>query len=207
MLNDRTVESGITLEQFYEAAAIGRRQSIDELLMRFPASERIRDPIAIGLRAMKAVTGGDVHGGIALLKRAATHCDARTRRYLLDLLLPLLVNTNALDEASRLLADTESYDDQLEPAFEAMRAVVSARQGDDARSVAYAKAALDSGRTSDNPVIVGRVLMRAASSAFFREDLEEAQERALEAARWHERIDSHTRGLAIRTSRVSTPDA
>jgi len=191
MLNDHSVETGVSVEQFHEAASIGRRQVIDELLMRFPASARIRDPIAMGLRAMKAVTGGDVPAGVALLRRAATHADAHVRRYLLELLIPLLTNTNALDEAAALLADAGAGNDQLEPAFEGLRAIIAARQGDDAASVAHARAALDGGHTSDNPIIVGRVLMRTASAAFFREDLEEAQERALESARWHERIESH----------------
>ncbi len=191
MLNDHAVEPGVTLEQFHEVAAIGRRQAIDELLLRYPASARIRDPIPIALRAMKAVLGGDVPSGIALMNRAATHSDARTKRYILELLIPLLINTNQLDEAARLLEGVEDLEDQLAPAFESLRSVIASRQGDDAASLAYATHALTAGRAIDNPIIIGRVLMRTAFAAFFREDIEEAQERALESARWHERIDSH----------------
>jgi DNA-binding CsgD family transcriptional regulator len=196
MLNDRAVDLGVTLEQFYAAAALGQRRALDELLMRFPASARIREPIAIALRGMKSVTTGDVPGGIALLKRAAGHCDEHVRRYFLDLLVPLLINTNAIDEAAALLSEIEPRADQLDPAFEALRSVVAARQGDDETSVRHAAAALEGGRGADNPIITGRVLMRTAQAAFFREDLEEAQERSLEAARWHERLDSHRNAAA-----------
>jgi DNA-binding CsgD family transcriptional regulator len=191
MLNDSSQDAGVTLERFYEAAALGRKQGIDELLMRFPASARIREPLAIALRAMKGIIGGDVPGGIALLKRAASHCDERTRRYLLELLIPLLINTNEIEEAARLLAGIEDGTDELGPAFTALRSVVSAREGNDAESEVYSRTALEAGRAIDNPILIGRVLMRTALSAFYREDLEEAQERALEAARWHERIESH----------------
>jgi DNA-binding CsgD family transcriptional regulator len=191
VLNDRTVEPGVSYEEFHDVAALGRRQAIDELLMRFPASARIREPVAIALRGMKAVTAGDVAGGIALLKRAASHCDKHLRRYIFELLIPLLINTNETDEAAKILVDLERQNDYLEPAFDALRSVIAARQGDDQASAAHARVALETGRASDNPVIIGRVLMRAAWAAFYREDVEEAQERSLEAARWHERLDSH----------------
>jgi DNA-binding CsgD family transcriptional regulator len=192
MLNDRAVDTGVAIEEFYAAAALGRRSAIDELLARFPASVRIRDPVAIALRAMKAATGGDVPGGVALLRRASTHCDAPTRRYFLDLLIPLLVNTAQTDEAARLLAEMEPSGDDLDAAFDALRALFAARNGEDAASIEHARVALDRARACENPVVIGRVLMRTSAAAFYREDLEEAQERSLEAARWHERLDAYT---------------
>ncbi len=77
------------------------------------------------------------------------------------------------------------------PAFAALRAIVAARQGNDAASAWFAREALDAGRAVDNPMIVGRVLQRTALAAFYREDFDEAQDRALEAARWYERFESH----------------
>lgn len=191
MLNDRAVVPSVTLEEFYEVAAIGRPQAIDALLARFPASVRIRDPIPIALRAMRSVVGGDVPGGIALLRRASTHCDPRTRRYLLDLLLPLLIATYEIEEAARLLAELDDVEDELVPAFEALRSMVASRQGNDEASAVHSRDALATGRAIDNPIIVGRVLFRTAFAAFYRENVEEAQERALEAARWNERIDAN----------------
>jgi DNA-binding CsgD family transcriptional regulator len=191
MLNDHAPESVVTLERFYEVAAIGRHADIVALLERFPASARIRDPIAIALRGMKAVTGGDVPGGLALLKRSAEHCEGRARHYILDLLIPVLVNTNEIDEAARLLEGADDVAGELVPVFLAMRAVVAARQGADAASEAFAREALQTGRGMDNGSIVGRTLQRIGMAAFYREDFEEAQERALEAARWFERIESH----------------
>ncbi|MDB5092488.1 MAG: hypothetical protein JWO85_589, partial [Candidatus Eremiobacteraeota bacterium] len=191
MLSGHPAEPVVTLEHFYETCAMGRHADIVALLGRFPASARIRDPIAIALRGMKAVTGGDMQGGLALLKRAAAHSDGRVRAYILDLLMPVMVSTNEIDEVARLLETTEDVAEELVPAFLSMRAVVAARHGADAASAAYAREALEIGRGLDNASIVGRTLQRTGLAAFYREDFEEAQERALEAARWFERIESH----------------
>jgi ATP/maltotriose-dependent transcriptional regulator MalT len=189
-------DHGLTLERFYEIAIEARPANVDAGLARFPASARIRSPIAIGLRAMKAVTGGDVPGGIALLKRAVGHCDGRPREYLLELLVPLLLATNALAEAEEALALVEDTVPELIPAFAASRALLAARQGDDSTSALWATEALMTGRAVDQPMIVGRVLQRTAVAAFYREDFDEAQDRALEAARCYERLESHRNAAA-----------
>src|SRR5258708_32085041 len=135
-------EPVVTLERFYEICAMGRHADIAALLTRFPASARIRDPIAIALRGMKAVTGGDMQGGLALLKRAAAHCEGRVRQYILDLLIPVMVNTNEISEAAHLLETAGDVADELVPAFLSTRALIAARQGADAASEAYAREAL-----------------------------------------------------------------
>jgi len=191
MLNGREPEPALTLEQFYDIATEGRSADIDAALARFPASARLRNPVAIGLRAMKSITGGDLPGGIALLKRGAAHCHGRVRDYLLDLLIPLLTGSQDLAAAEEALAGAGEQAPELAPAFAALRAVAAARQGSDAASVRFAREALEGGRGLDNPVIVGRVLQRTALAAFYREDFEEAQDRALEAARWFERFELH----------------
>jgi DNA-binding NarL/FixJ family response regulator len=190
MLNGHSAEPVVTLEHFYDVAILARRADIEQLLARYPASLRIRDPIALALRGMMAATGGDLPGGLALLKRAASHCADRERPYIIDLVVPLLVNTNEIAEAERLLDAAEPVPDELHPAFLSSRAVIAARQGNDAASAAHAREALKAGRAVDNPLIVGRVLQRTALAAFYREDFEEAQERALEAARLYERAES-----------------
>ncbi|MEA2689485.1 MAG: hypothetical protein QOD51_2092 [Candidatus Eremiobacteraeota bacterium] len=187
----KAAEHALTLERFYEIATEGRRAEIDAALARFPASERIRNPIAIGLRAMKSVSDGDVPGATALLKRATAHCGGRERQYLLELLTPLLLNANRIDETEEALAATDDSTPELAPAFMATRAIVAARQGNDAASAGLAREALDKGRAVDNPAIVGRVLNRTAMAAFYREDFDEAQDRALETARWYERFEAH----------------
>jgi DNA-binding CsgD family transcriptional regulator len=184
-------EPVLSLERFYEIVTETRRGEIDAALARFPASARIRNPMAIGLRAMKAATSGDVPGGMALLKRAVAHCDGRIRQYLLELLIPLFINTNRIDEAEEALAFTDDAVPELAPAFAALRAIVTARQGNDTASTWFAREALETGRAVDNPMIVGRVLLRTGMAAFYREDFGEAQDRALEAARWYERLESH----------------
>jgi DNA-binding CsgD family transcriptional regulator len=191
MLTGPQTEAGLTLERFYDVVTAGRHADIDAALARYPVSARIRNPLAIALRAMKAVTGGDLPGGLALLKRAVAHSDGRVRQYLLELLVPLLINTHQIEDAEEALQSTDDSVPELAPAFAALRAVVAARQGDDSASAWFARDALVAGRAVDNPMIVGRVLQRTALAAFYREDFDEAQDRALEAARWYERLESH----------------
>jgi DNA-binding CsgD family transcriptional regulator len=196
VLNGREHDHGLTLERFYEIAIQARPGEVDAALARFPASARLRNPVAIGLRAMKSVWGGDLPGGIALLKRAVAHCGDRTREYLLELLIPLLLNTNQLGDAAEALALVEDTVPELLAAFAASRSWLAARQGDDDTSVLWATEALHAGRAVDQPVIVGRVLQRTALAAFYREDFAEAQDRALEAARLHERVECHRNAAA-----------
>ncbi len=196
MLNGHEHEPRLTLERFYDLAMAARPADIDAALAGFPASARIRSPIAIGLRAMKAVTAGDLPGGLALLKRSVERCDGRVQQYLIELLVPLLVSTHQIDSAREALAAVDDSVPDLAPAFAALRAIVAARQGDDSASAAFAAEALAAGRAVDNPLLVGRVLHRTALAAFYREDFEEAQDRALEAARWHERLELHRNAAA-----------
>jgi DNA-binding CsgD family transcriptional regulator len=184
-------EPGLTVERFYAVAAEARHADIDAALARFPASARIRNPIAIGLRAMKSVTGGDTPGGIALLKRAVAHCSGPIRQYLLELLVPLLMNNHQIADAEEALDAVDDSVPELAPAFAASRAILEARRGNDTASAWFAREALGTGRAVDNPMVVGRVLARTALAAFYREDFDEAQDRALEAARWFERVESH----------------
>ncbi len=181
----------MTPERFYDIAAHGHAAEIEAALREFPASARVRDPLAMGLRAMRSVTDGDVPGGIAMLKRAFGVAKGDEREYLLELLVPLLINAHAIDEAEEALEFAEGCVPALAPAFDASRAIVAARRGHDAESERLARRALDGGRGLDSALLVGRVLSRAALAAFYREDFDEAQDRALEAARSYERVKSH----------------
>jgi DNA-binding CsgD family transcriptional regulator len=181
----------LSLERFYEIAADAKRAEIDAALATFSASARLRNPLAIALRAVKSVTSADIPGGIALLKRAAAHSAGPVRQYLLELLIPLLISTNQMDDAREVLDAADDSAPELVPAFDAARAIIAARQGDDAASARFAHDALAAGRELENPMLVGRVLNRTAMAAFYREDFGEAQDRALEAARWYERLESH----------------
>ncbi|HEX3469419.1 MAG TPA: LuxR C-terminal-related transcriptional regulator, partial [Candidatus Elarobacter sp.] len=127
----------------------------------------------------------------ALLQRAVSHCQGRVREYLLDLLVPLLFNTNRLTEAQEALESSDGSAPELAPAFAASRALIAARQADDKGSARLAVEALEGGRALDNQMIVGRIIQRTALAAFYREDFEEAQDRALEAARLFERLEQH----------------
>jgi DNA-binding CsgD family transcriptional regulator len=194
--DDHERERGLTLERFYNIAAEGKRTEIDDALANFPASARLRDPIAIGLRSIKSVVEGDLPGGLALLQRAIPHSEGRVREYLLDFFIPMLYNTRRLDEAQDALDSIEGNAPELASAFLAAQATVAACRGDDTTSARCALAALEHGREVDNPIIVGRTLHRIAMAAVYREDFDEAQDRALEAARLFERIEQH-RSAAI----------
>ncbi len=186
----------MTPEEFYEIAAEGRGADIDAALSRFSASARIRNPLAIGLRAMRSATEGDVLGAIALLKRGIAVAHSPDREYLLEILVPLVSNARGTAELEELVAQSDGSVPMLLPAFDALRAIIAARVGNDQASIQFANRALEAGRGIDNGIIVGRVLTRTALAAFFREDFDEAQDRALEAARWYERFESH-RSVAI----------
>ena len=163
MLNGHEPQSAVTLERFYDIVAEGRPAEIDAALARFPASARIHNPVAIGLRAMKSVTGGDIPGG----DRAA---EARRR----PLRRPrAAVSAGHSDPASDQHAAHDGRGrcarrggrrpcPSSSPRLLASRALLAARQGNDTASAWFAREALDAGRAVDNPMIVGRVLQRTA---------------------------------------------
>jgi DNA-binding CsgD family transcriptional regulator len=178
----------MTIESAYAVGTRGLLVEVQHHLDRFTAVQRMRDPAALSLRGMRAVLVGDVPTGIAVLRRATEHTHGFTRQYLVDLLVPLLVMTEDLDAAERLLdAETDVVDD-LQAAYLGSRSVIAARRGDDHASLVYAAEAVSAARQLDEPNMVARVLQRVALAAFFREDYTTAQERALEAARTFERI-------------------
>jgi len=178
----------MTIESAYAVGSRGLLAEVQQSLDRFTSSQRMRDPAALSLRAMRAVLLGDVTSGIAVLQRAAEHEDGITRQYLVDLLVPLLVSTEQLDLAEQLLDAERDVAEDLKAAFLSARAVIASRRGDDQLSQTYADEALAAARLIDEPVTVARVLQRVALAAFYREDYTTAQERALEAARMFERI-------------------
>jgi DNA-binding CsgD family transcriptional regulator len=139
---------------------------------------------------MQAALSGDVPAGIALLRRAISNAPERERPYFVDLVAPLIITSNDFDTAGAMLADANAVA-ELAPALDALRAVVLARRGQDEKSKQLAESALAAARTFDHPQILARVLQRTALSGFYRQEFPEAQERALEAARAHERAGSH----------------
>jgi DNA-binding CsgD family transcriptional regulator len=181
----------MTIESAYAVGTRGLLPEVQQSLDQFSPSQRMRDPAALSLRAMRAVLIGDVPTGIAVLQRAADHAPPATRLYLVDLLVPLLVATDQLDAARRLLDAPGEIPEELQAAYLSARAVLAARLGDDAASFQFAADALAAARQLDDPLMGARVLQRIALAAFYREDYTTAQERALEAARTFERIGTY----------------
>ncbi|HEX3469083.1 MAG TPA: LuxR C-terminal-related transcriptional regulator [Candidatus Elarobacter sp.] len=134
---------------------------------------------------------GDVPTAIAVLRRAADHAHEPVRRYLVDLLVPLLVSTDQLDDAARYVASEPDVGEEMEAVYLAARSVIAARRGDDHGSAQYGADAVAAARLVDEPFMVARVLQRVSLAAFFRSDYTAAQELALESARTYERIESH----------------
>jgi hypothetical protein len=187
----KTAVAPMTIESAYAVGTRGLLAEVQQSLDRFSSSQRMRDPAALSLRAMRAVLIGDVTSGIAVLQRAAEHEVGITRQYLVDLLVPLLVSTEQLDLAEQLLDSEPVVVDELQAVFLSARAVIASRRGNDQLSQSFADEALAAARLIDEPVTVARVLQRVALSAFYREDYTTAQERALEAARMFERIGAY----------------
>jgi len=181
----------MTIESAYAVGARGLLTEVQHGLDQFTPSQRLRDPAALSLRAMRAVLLGDVPTGIAVLRRAAEHTRGIARQYLVDLLFPLLGSTDQLDAAQRLLDAETDVAEELKPAYLSAQSITAARRGDDQASFQYAADALAAARLLDEPIMVARVLQRVAVAAFYREDYDTAQERALEAARIYERIGTY----------------
>lgn len=189
--------SGTHIERIYEVATTGDLSQIDVSLGSLPRISRMSDPTALALRSMKAIFTGNVPSGIALLEKALELPRSTMTPYIVDLLVPLYVSGLNIDAAESLL---DTYEDMafgaLVPMFLSARAVVSARRGNDVDSRAFAKQCLQLGRALENPIFSARVLSRVALSAFYREDFDEAQDRALESARMHEQIGAFRGALA-----------
>lgn len=181
----------MTIESAYAVGIRGMLAEVQQSLDHFSAAQRMRDPAALSLRAMQAVLLGDVTTGIAVLQRAAEHARGTTRQYLVDLLVPLLVSTEQLDAAQRLLDAEAEVAEELQAAYLSALSITAARHGHDEASFQYAHDALDAARLLDEPIMVARVLQRVAVAAFYREDYGAAQERALESARIYERIGAY----------------
>ncbi len=178
----------MTIESAYAVATRGLLAEVQQSLDQFTPSQRMRDPAALSLRAMRAVLLGDVPTGIAVLHRATEHANLTARQYLVDLLVPLLVATDQLDAAQRFLDAEHDVCDDLSAAYLSARSVLASRRGDDLASSEFAAEAVAAARQLDEPGMVARVLQRVALAAYYREDYTTAQELALEAARTFERI-------------------
>jgi ATP/maltotriose-dependent transcriptional regulator MalT len=184
-------DASVELERVYDVAARGCLDEIEALLACFSAAHRLRDPRALALRAMRSVLAGDAPGGVALLHRAVSQSDARMRPYVIDLLAPLLLTVSDVDDAESALGEVGDVPPTLSPALVALRSLIAARRGHDAVSRSLAADAIALARDNDHPMIMARVLQRTSVAAFYREDLAEAQERSLEAARAFERLGTY----------------
>lgn len=181
----------MTIESAYAIATRGVLAEVQRGLDVFSTSQRMRDPAALALRAMRSVLVGDVPTAVAVLRRAADHAHEPVRRYLVDLLVPLLVSTEQLDDAERYVNAETDVGEEMDAPYLAARSVIAARRGDDHSSAQYGADAIAAARILDEPFMVARVLQRVSLAAFFRGDYAAAQEWALEAARAYERVGAY----------------
>lgn len=183
--------ASIDVERVYDVATRGHLDEVEALLARFSAAHRLRDPRALALRGMRSVLGGDAPGGIGLLQRAVKQSDDAARPYMIDLLVPLMLTGPDVDDAAEVLNGLGEAPPVLVPALIALRSLIAARRGHDAQSRLLATEAVALARDNDHAMIMARVLQRTSVAAFYREDLAEAQERSLEAARAYERLGTY----------------
>jgi ATP/maltotriose-dependent transcriptional regulator MalT len=192
---NETAAPALTLEHVYDVATRARLSEVEAELSRLPPSVRLRDPRALALRGMQGALSGDVPGGIALLRRAISLASASDRPYFVELVAPLLLTASDVDSAEELVGEVTAPP-ELAPALDALRAVILARRGRDEQSRPFAERALSVARSSDNPLMLARVLQRVALAAFYSEEFGLAQERAVEAARAYERLQSYRNAAA-----------
>jgi len=181
----------ITIEQFWQVAARGQRDDVQRLFLRSTSADVAAGPIVLAARGVDAISGGDVSGGTLLLERAMRLAPSAEAEYLLDLLLPTLTSRGDFEAARTYLARCEGRVERLVPAFTAFGAFLAALSGEAIESRHLAARAVAMLGAVDDPLMYGRILFRVAVAAFYRGELDEAYDRALEAARWVERGGSH----------------
>jgi hypothetical protein len=154
----------MTIESAYAVGARGRLAEVQESLERFTSSQRMRDPAALFLRAVRAMLVGDNTTAIAVLGRAAEHERGVPHQYLVDVLVPLLISTDQLEAAERLLDAQFEVNEELQAAYSGLRSILTARRGEDLLSLQYADEAvaaarlLDEGGARASACRLGRVL-------------------------------------------------
>jgi DNA-binding CsgD family transcriptional regulator len=195
----KTAVAPMSIESAYAVGARGRLAEVQQSLERFTSSQRMRDPAALFLRAIRAMLVGDNTTAIAVLGRAAEHERGVAHQYLVDVLVPLLISTDQLEPAERLLDAQFEVTEDLRAAYSGLRSILTARRGEDLLSRQYADEAVASARLLDEPMMVARVLQRVALGAFYREDYDAAQERALESARIYERSGAYRNAASVYT--------
>jgi DNA-binding CsgD family transcriptional regulator len=178
----------ITASAVWETAVRGRAREIAALLVQIPAGDRLRNPLAIALRAMEAILAADVPAGLALFRRALVRADAEERAYITDLAVAYAVSSGALELANTLLDAVDDAPPALVPCLLSARSVVATRRGFDDASRRLQVEALEALTFVDDALAAARTLQRLGLAALYREDYDEAQDRSLQAARAFERL-------------------
>lgn len=181
----------ISAADVYQVACRAQVSEIDAMLTRMPSRARLQSPLAIALRGIRNAVTGDVPGGIAMLRRSASHAEEPDRQYIVDLLVPFLLSLGEIDEAEALLRTDAEPVPELYPGQLAFRSWAAARKGRDLASGELAAQSISLARLIDNRNTLGRIMQRLAFAAYFREHYDESQERAIESARAAEEVGAY----------------
>jgi DNA-binding CsgD family transcriptional regulator/tetratricopeptide (TPR) repeat protein len=154
-------------------AAAGDRRALSLALV---SAGRRPDAARLCLEAAIAQHDGDLDRCVALFRRALLAAEAQEKAYVVDLLVPIYVTQDRIDEAETLLEADHGKPD-FEPARQALKTVCLARRGKAAAARALRRE-VEAMDCSHSDLIAGRVAQRLALSCFYSHDYDEALEHA-----------------------------
>lgn len=159
----------IGLASAHHLAAAGDRRALSLALV---SAGRRSDAARLCLEAAIAQHDGDLDRCVSVYKRALQAAQDSDKAYVVDLLIPILITQNRLDEAEAML-ETEHWHPEFEAAPLALKTVCLARRGEvsAARALRREVERMD---CSHSILIAGRVAQRLALSCFYSHDYDQA---------------------------------
>src|ERR1700676_3768052 len=151
----------------YLAAAGDRRA----LSLALASGGRRSEPARLCLEAAIAQHDADLDRCVALFRRALFAAEGQEKAYVTDLLAPIFVTQNRLDEAEALL-EVDYRHSEFEAARLALKAVCLARRGEVSAAQALRRS-VERMDCSHSILIASRVAQRLALSCFYSHDYEE----------------------------------
>src|SRR6202790_1027084 len=159
----------IGLASAHRLAAVGDRRALS---LALASAGRRSDAARLCLEAAIAQHDGDLDRCVTVYKRALQAAQDADKAFVVDLLVPILITQNRLDEAEAML-ETEHWHPKFEAAVLALKTVCLARRGGGPvpRAPRREGERMDCG---DSILIAGRVAQRLALSCFYSHDYDQA---------------------------------
>lgn len=152
----------------------------DSALASIGSPSELKRAALLMLRADNVLRSGDLGGALALLRRARTTSDDSASDYYTDVIVPLAISFVGLDVANSELECLNGNIEELLPTFLATRSVLAAQGGKPTESKRLAAEAFAL-CSSESSYLRAILIHRLSSAAFFRHELDCAEELASEA--------------------------